>query len=171
MTAYILCYETFTLFETVLISYMFNAEESSEKAVMVGIDGDSIRSFEGILVQPDKKLSEIDFQKDDLLIIPGGDYHLIPESDALKRLLDLIFKNQYHIAAICSGITYLSEKGYLEGYCSTLTDSQDIVIDRNLITGNANAFVEFAIEISNAFHVLGDYEGYLETIKFFKNQI
>lgn len=170
MTAYILCYETFALFETILISYMFNSEESKEKAVMVGIDNSRVISFEGIIIEPELTISKVEFQENDLLVIPGGNYKKIPSNEYLEQLLRTIFEKKYKIAAICSGVDYLKEMGYLEEYKTILSDNDCIVKDRNLITGKPNAFVEFAIEISNSFNILGDEEGYLETVRFFKNQ-
>lgn len=170
MTSYILCYETFTLFETVLVSYMFNSEESNEKAVMVGFNGRSVKSYEGIIVQPDLVIEEIDFKENDLFIIPGGNYTKIPENQYMKMLLNEIFEKKYKIAAICSGVNYLKEQGYLKEYNSILSNTNDLVEDKNLITCRANAFVDFAIELANNFNILGDEEGYLETVRFFKNQ-
>lgn len=166
MNVYILCYETFTLFEIDLLSYMFN---SKEKATIIGLEKSTVRAYENILVTPEYDVDEITLSPKDLLVIPGGNYKLIPENSKLKALLDTVFEKQYPIAAICAGVEYLDEHGYLKGYRTVKTTDNDVVIDRHLTTAKPNAFVEFALETANAFGVLGDEQGYKETVQFFKN--
>lgn len=166
MNVYILCYETFTLFEIDLLSYMFN---SKEKATIVGLDKQTVRAYENILVTPEYSIDEIALSPKDLFVIPGGNYKLIPENPKLKLLLDTVFEKQYPVAAICAGVEYLDEHGYLKGYSTIKTTDNDVVKDRNLTTAKPNAFVEFALETANAFGVLGDEQGYTETVQFFKN--
>lgn len=166
MKTYILCYETFTLFEIVLVAYMFNTSESVN---MIGVDKSAVTSYESIRIMPEYRMDEIELTEKDLLVIPGGDIRKIPESGKMKKLLDTAFEKKCKVAAICAGIDYLEEQGYLNGYRTAKTTDEDVVIDRNLITAKPNAFVEFAVETANMFGILGDEAGYQETIQFFKN--
>lgn len=143
--------------------------------VTVGYTCELVVSESGICYKPDITLQEA-MELDDVegLIIPGG---LI--RDQKKELTDLILKLDQEgklLAAICFGPQYLGRAGILNK-CKFTTScsiekikklgvvdpfpwqnyvSNRVVIDKNIITAQGRAFIDFAFAV---FDYLGIYKG------------
>ena len=119
---------------------------------------------------PSKTLEEIDPQEVDVFLIPGGTG--IPALMEAPRLGDLLRELDARgalLGAICGGVHPLGWAGVLNGrrftcnargfeldketrekyFQRAVYDEQDVVVDRNIVTAMAQAFVEFGTEIAD----------------------
>ena len=62
----------------------------------------------------------------------------------------------------------MEKAGLLEGIRSSHQEEYDCVLDRNILTARANAYVDFAIEAAKALDLFEDEADLLETIAFWK---
>ena len=72
------------------------------------------------------------------------------------------------VAGICAGVDILEKAGLLESIRSSHQEEYDCVLDRNILTARANAYVDFAIEAAKALDLFEDEADLLETIAFWK---
>ncbi|WP_067139043.1 DJ-1/PfpI family protein [Oceanivirga salmonicida] len=163
---YIITYNEFTLFETIFLSYFLK-----DKVKYVSLENKEIKSFENIQILADTNISNVKISKDDLLIIPGGNISNILDNKELENLVKNTLIEGIKVGAICAGVDYLNNIKCLENYKNVKINAQkDLIFDKNLITANANAYLEFAIEISKIMGVFKDENDYNETYDFFKNK-
>lgn len=120
----------------------------------------------GLRYIPDMKIHEIKCIDDiEALIIPGGPIDN-SRNDICQLAIDII-NNGKLLAAICFGPQFLGRAGILDHYLYTTSCSAEkikqlgckepfnrknyvhkrIVVDRNLITAQGYAFVDFAMEV------------------------
>ena len=145
--------------------------------VTVSINGKTVTGCNGITVLADRLMDETDFDKFDMLVLPGG----MPGAKNLKedkRVIQLVrkfMKERKYVAAICAAPIVLKEAGVTEGrrvtsypadqYRYLFTDSEYVedklvVQDENLITARGPATVfPFAYHLAK---VLGENA---ETVK------
>lgn len=129
------------------------------------IDGSSITSMGGLKVSPDFSVKEVEVSENSLLVLPGGNAWEKGEITGINDLVKKFYEINNTIAAICAATIYLGEKGYLDEIKHTSNDlnylkviapnykgeknyqSELAVIDKNIITANGIASIEFAREI------------------------
>ena len=128
-------------------------------------DEDFVQSEREVKVVADKVISEIDFDKYDMLVLPGGPGHKNYFKSQL--LLDKVLefskdtKNK-KVGAICAAPLILSELGILENkkaICFPACESnllagnpilthEKVVVDENIVTSrSAGTAIDFALEI------------------------
>lgn len=81
----------------------------------------TIHGAHGIDVQADKLFDEIDFDKQDMIVLPGGmpgTLHL-GEHTGVKDILEQFYQEKKFIAAICAAPSILGKYGMLEGRKAT----------------------------------------------------
>ena len=163
----VLCYiyEGMADFE---ITFLLHRLKNTGKKEIVSISNDRKikQSQSGLSYVPDKMIEDIvSLETVDALIIPGG-----PINNSQNEILDLVnrmIENDKLVAAICFGPQFLGRAGVLDKYKYTTSCSADkiiklgcedpfnwqnyiskrVVIDRNLITAQGYAFVDFAIAV------------------------
>lgn len=179
MKTFILIYEGFVQFETVLASFLL---KSKGDIITVGLDENTVTSLEGFLVTPHITLDKIEINDVDVFIIPGGEQEVLEHCKELYKLLYDLDKKNCIIGAVCSGPIHLAWANILKGkrYTTSLKIenhkefekegyvNQNVVIDGNLITAKASGYVDFAIEIGKMMKVYKDEADLVETIEFFK---
>lgn len=151
-------------------------------------NGDLITSMGGLQVKPTTSLRDLNIENIEMLILPGGTAWEKGGNTEIEKLTNDLFENGNSIAAICAATTYLGQLGllnnlkhtsndlnYLKGiaakyngdknYQNSLAES-----DRNIITANGIAPIEFAREI---FKAIGLYNNaHIERwFQLFKNGI
>lgn len=88
----------------------------------VSITGASIiHGAHGIDVSADVLFEEMEYQEQDMLVLPGGmpgTLHLA-EHQGLKELLDEFYEEEKYIAAICAAPSVFGKYGYLKGRRAT----------------------------------------------------
>ena len=125
-------------------------------------DTKEVTGAHGIIIQADLLFAEVDFNLNDMLILPGGmpGTKNLDAHQALKTLLSAQYKKGGKIAAICAAPSILGKMELLKGkeaicypgFEETLTGaviSKHLVVkSENIITAKgAGVAVEFALQI------------------------
>lgn len=149
------------------ISYLTPEINKSEQFDLVYFSetGNEVTSMGGIQVNPTISLKELNFEEVDLLILPGGTAWEKREITTIGNLVTGLFENEKTIAAICGATFYLGQLGILDNLKHTSNDLSYLkavvseyngqenyqnklaVTDKNIITANGIAPIEFATEI------------------------
>ncbi|GKX31549.1 hypothetical protein SH1V18_40290 [Vallitalea longa] len=157
---------------------MFNYIDENN-VVMISSEQDVIKCADGKRILIDKKISQIDPEDIDVLIIPGG----IPIiKDDIIKLIQQCEKNGAIIGGICGGVDYIAHAGILSGRKYTGYYEKDKTYDylptdgiltysmyesdKNVVTAKTEAYLEFALELYHlAGFDVGPVEGYLQWFK------
>ncbi len=149
------------------ISYLTPEINKSEKFEIVYFskDGKPVVSMGGLRITPDISFAEVDANDIDLLVLPGGVAWEKGENNELNQFTKDVFEKGKLIAAICAATTYLGQLGILDKVKHTSNDlnylkavapqysgesnyvNSPAVSDKNIITANGIATIEFAKEI------------------------
>ncbi|MEX1048914.1 MAG: DJ-1 family glyoxalase III [Akkermansiaceae bacterium] len=129
------------------------------EVVIASLGGQIVTGRCGIRLEPDASLGEVDFDKFDLLFLPGGPgvQELRTDGRAAELAKDFYMRGKT-IAAICAAPLILQDAGLLEGkrftaHFSTrgeLPDALDerVVIDGELVTSRgAGTALDFALAL------------------------
>lgn len=88
----------------------------------VSVTGEyTIHGAHGIDVQADKLFDDMDYEQQDMLVLPGGmpgTRHL-EGHEGLKELLNQFYNREKYIAAICAAPSVLGKCGFLKGRKAT----------------------------------------------------
>lgn len=187
----ILCliYENMADFEITFACHLLQFFGERE-VLSVGIAKLPVKGLSGMTYKPVLSLDEALILDDvDALIIPGG---WSEERD--ERILALIQKLNSAgklLCAICSGPYYLAEAGVLEGKAFTTSLTADslktlgeendplswdhfretgVVCIENVITAQANAFIDFGVEIYDALGFFKDQDEKWTCAEHFKGR-
>jgi putative intracellular protease/amidase len=151
-------------------------------------NGDVVTSMGGLQISPATSLAELKLEDIDMLILPGGIAWEKGENEEVTRLTKDIFERGKPIAAICAATTFLGQLGflnnlkhtsndlnYLKGVASNYCGDKNYqatlaVTDRNIITANGIAPIEFAQEIFKSIELDSD-ENIEKWFQLFKNGI
>ena len=172
------------------ISYLTPEIHKSEKYELIYFseNGNVVTSMGGLQVKPTTTLDKLKFEEIDLLILPGGTAWEKGENKAIQKITADLFKTGKPIAAICAATTSLGQLGILNDLKHTSNDlnylksvapdyagdenyqSSLAVTDKNIITANGIAPIEFAREI---FKLIGLYndEKIEKWFQLFKNGV
>jgi len=126
---------------------------------MVGIMGSVIKSSNGVRVMTDKKLTDVNADEYDGIVLPGGSaYEIFGRTKPLLDMLKRLNSQGKLIGAICASPSVLAKAGVLEGKRATIFPGMEreipypraekVVIDGNVITSQApGTAMEFALRI------------------------
>jgi putative intracellular protease/amidase len=149
------------------ISYLTPEINKSEKFELVYFskDGNPVVSMGGLKITPDISFAEVDVNDINLLVLPGGVAWEKGENRELNQFTKDVFEKGKLIAAICAATSYLGQLGILDKVKHTSNDLNYLkavapqysgesnyvnsmaVSDKNIITANGIASIEFAKEI------------------------
>ena len=101
-------------------------------------------------------------------ILPGGNIAEI-DTREVKACLQALMKREILIAGICAGVDVLDHAGILCDVKSTHSSDADLVMDKNVITARANAYVDFAVEVAKKLNLFASEDDLQETINFWKH--
>lgn len=128
----------------------------------------------GMCVLPDMSLEDIDSNEVEMLILPGGTAWEKGENSFIDFFVNDLFVKKKTIASICGATIYLGRKGllndlkhtsndlyYLKGAAPEYSGEKSYihslaVTDKNLITANGIASIEFAREIFTKLKIRSD---------------
>lgn len=88
----------------------------------ISITGEkTIHGAHGIDVQADTLFEEMQYEEQDMLVLPGGmpGTRYLGEHEGLKQLLVHFYRSQKYIAAICAAPSVLGQYGFLNGRRAT----------------------------------------------------
>jgi putative intracellular protease/amidase len=151
-------------------------------------DGNIITSMGGLQIKPTNSLNDLNLEDIDMLILPGGTAWEKGKITGIEKLINSVFKNGKTIAAICAATTYLGQLGllnnlnhtsndlnYLKGIAPKYSGDENYqnslaITDRNIITANGIAPIEFAREIFKAIGLYSD-DNIEKWFQLFKNGV
>ncbi|WP_430811216.1 MULTISPECIES: type 1 glutamine amidotransferase family protein [unclassified Carboxylicivirga] len=166
---YVFLFDGFSDWEISYLTPEINKDERFD-LIYFSADGKAITSMGGMTVQPSASLTELNSNEINLLVLPGGtawEQRAITSTDQLVKDL---FEKGKTIAAICGATVYLGQLGILDKLNHTSIDLNYLKAvapeyqgsnsyqnklaetDKNLITANGIAPIEFAREV---FRTLG----------------
>ncbi|MCB9001014.1 MAG: glutamine amidotransferase [Bacteroidales bacterium] len=172
------------------ISYLTPEINKSERFDLVYFseNGKPLISMGGLQIKPTISLNELNYKEIDMLILPGGTAWEKGENTSIEELTKRVFESGIPIAAICAATTYLGQLGflnelkhtsndlnYLKGaapkYCGDEKYQNSLAVtDKNIITANGIASIEFAKEIFKAIGLYSD-DNIEKWFQLFKNGI
>ena len=184
---YVFLFDGFSDWE---ISYLTPEINKSEQFDLVYFskNGDLITSMGGLLIKPTNSLDDLKIEDANMLILPGGAAWEKGENKEIEKITRDLFGTGKPIAAICAATTYLGQLGLLNGLKHTSNDLNYLkgiapkysgddnyqnslaVTDRNIITANGIAPIEFAREIFKAIGLYND-DNVEKWFQLFKNGI
>jgi putative intracellular protease/amidase len=184
---YVFLFDGFSDWE---ISYLTPEINKSEQFDLVYFskNGDLIISMGGLQIKPTKSLDDLKFEDINMLILPGGTAWEKGENKEIEKIATDLFKTGKPIAAICAATTYLGQLGllndlkhtsndlnYLKGIAPKYSGDENYqnslaVTDRNIITANGIAPIEFACEIFKTIGLYSD-DNIEKWFQLFKNGI
>jgi len=124
-----------------------------------------VTTMGGIVITPDKDISDVEFKEGDLLVLPGADTWMGNENNGILNIVSDAIDKKVIVAAICGATFALAGKGLLNNRKHTSNDKEvlkmicpdysgsDYYIDQpaaaddNLITASGLAPLEFAYEV------------------------
>ncbi|WP_337017488.1 type 1 glutamine amidotransferase family protein [Oceanobacillus massiliensis] len=143
----------------------FKRDLAPLKVVTVGANNEIITTMGGLSIKPDISLDECTFEREDLLILPGGNtWREAIHQPILERTGESL-KLGTIVAAICGATEALANMGYLDSRKHTSNDLEYIkmvcpnykgekfyeigpaVSDANLVTASGVAPLEFAMKV------------------------
>jgi len=179
-------YDEFAEFEIVLALLLMRGKSEVSSVAM------EKRNYLGEEMQwycNENTLADVDPSKIDLFLIPGGDSRPLYGNEELKAFIEKVVEGGGKVAGICGGAVLLAELGLLEGRRCTgntsgiletdevfslyektkLVKDDYIVVDGPFITGQGQAYVEFAVEVARQMGCVTDDADFAETLKWLKN--
>lgn len=143
----------------------FKRDLAPLKVVTVGANNEIITTMGGLSIKPDISLDECTFEREDLLILPGGNTWREDIHQPILERTGESLKLGTIVAAICGATEALANMGYLDSRKHTSNDLEYIkmvcpnykgekfyeigpaVSDANLVTASGVAPLEFAMKV------------------------
>lgn len=185
MKTAVLYYDGFAEFEIVLTLLLLHKEA---EIFSVALEDRKYRSEEHQWFYVDRTVYDADPSEIDLLIIPGGDSRPLYNNNELKTFISEVLNNGAKIAAICGGSELLAAQGFLDNirctgdtsgitkeldsyklYQSTKLTEDQVVVDGQFITGQGQAYAEFASVVAREMKILKGADDEKETLNWLKN--
>lgn len=181
---YLFLFDGFADWEPSLVTTGLNTYGDFEVRTF-SVDGKPVKSMGSLSVNPDFKLKEIQATNLDLLILPGGNAWEEGRNSEISELVKAVFHQGKTIAAICAATTFLAKLGlfntvkhtsngleYLKNQVPDYTSdnhyvNEPCVLDKNIITANGAAMIEFAHTIFTHFSIFkkGELDEWLTLYK------
>lgn len=170
-TAALFLFDSFADWEPALITAMLTSYAGFEVKTF-SVDGESVRSMGGLIVQPHYYLDQLNVEKIDLLILPGGMAWEKNANDAVIPVVKEAADQNKLIAAICAATSLPARLGMLDNiphtsnslaYLQSLAptyrgmdwyEEVAAVHANNIITANGAGFIEMSILILKALNVM-----------------
>jgi len=150
------------------------AKSNTVKMRTFSLDGSPVTSMGGLKIIPDLSLEKLTTDEISLLILPGGEAWEQNKMNSIEKIVNVLYSENKPIAAICGATVFLAGMGLLDDIQHTSNDlnylksvapnyhgdnkyqSELAVTDRNIITANGIAPIEFAREIFKKVHLHSD---------------
>lgn len=179
-------YDEFAEFEIVLALLLLRRTSA---VTTVALEKRNYQSEELQWYCNENTLEDVDPSQIDLLLIPGGDSRAMFENMELKRFIDNVVRSGGKVASICGGSELLAALGFLDGRRCTgntsgvfetdesypyyekalLVKDEYVVVDGPFITGQGQAYAEFAVEVTRQMGNLADDADFADKLKWLKN--
>ncbi len=131
----------------------------------MGKINESITTMGGFIIQPNISIEQLQFEENDILILPGGDTWLEEENQEIIKIAKEHIKSNLAVAAICGATIGLAKEGALNNIKHTSNDKEFLKIicpdytgedyyvnlpavrDKKLVTASGIAPIEFTYEV------------------------
>ena len=155
-----------------LYSRRYFAKNIEFEFVKIGNALEPIKTMGGIIITPDKAITDIKFQEGDLLILPGADTWMNEENKNILDIVPDLINRKVIVAAICGATVALAQIGLLNNRKHTSNDKDFLkmvcpvyngssyymnspaVVDENLITASGLAPLEFSYEVFKKMNIM-----------------
>ena len=169
--AYLFVFDGFADWEPSLVTAGLNSYSDFEIRTF-STDGKTVKSMGNLSVKPNSGLELILMADFDLLILPGGKKWEEGGNTEIANFTKDTFNSGKTVAAICAATTFLAKQGLLNMVKHTSNGLQYLktqvpnygaekyyvnepcVDDKNIITANGAAMIEFAYKIFEHFDIL-----------------
>lgn len=184
---FIYLFDGYSDWEIAYVAPELNKSQSHE-LIYFSEDANPVQSMGGLEVKPKQSLKEINPEELDLLILPGGGMWEKENPYEMQEFVKQVYRLEKPIAAICAATSFLGKSGILDSIMHTSNDLNYLkaiaaeyrgenlyqntlaITDKNIITANGIAPIEFAREIFRKVN-LYETEELEKWFQLFKNGI
>jgi putative intracellular protease/amidase len=164
-------FDGFADWELALVMALLNSF-TDFSIVTFSLDGKSIVSMGGLIINPHTSLVNISKESIDLLLLPGGHEWENGGNTQIIPFIKNVIANKKMVAAICAATILLGNAGllneiphtsnmlhYLKKHSPAYTgekfyENKPCVATENIITANGAGMIEFSYEICKSFRLL-----------------
>ena len=155
-----------------LNSRRYFAKNTKVEFVKIGNTLEPIKTMGGIIITPDKDITNVEFQEGDLLVLPGAVTWMDAENKNILDIVSDVINKKVIVAAICGATVALAQNGLLNNRKHTSNDkgflkmvcpdydggsyyiNAPTVVDDNLITATGLAPLEFSYEVFKKMNIM-----------------
>lgn len=160
MNTCIFLYPETSFFEVNLVAYFMKTK--GDVYIVAEDEHQVICTNEGIRIQKDISLSQIESESIDVFVVCGGETDNIHNKQMLYEIINKCIENKKIVGGICAGRNIVSDAvGGLE------FSEKTCVLDQ-IILSPGNEYVDFALAVGKAADIFADEEDYKETVDYFK---
>lgn len=160
MNTCIFLYPETSFFEVNLVAYFMRTK--GDVYIVAEDEHQTIGTNEGIRIQKDISLSQMQAENTDVFVVCGGETNHIHNRQMLYEIINDCIEKKKIVGGICAGRTIVSEAvgglQYPETTC---------VLD-NIVLSPGNEYVDFALAVGKAADIFADDADYQETVEYFK---
>jgi putative intracellular protease/amidase len=167
---YLFVFDGFADWEPALVTSGLNKYSDFEIRTF-SVDGKTVSSMGNLEINPGYTLEQIKSTDFQLLLLPGGDKWEEGGNMEIKEFVQTAFNDGKMIAAICAATTFLARVGIFDKVKHTSNGleylkkqvpeygsdknylDEPCVTDKNVITANGAAMIEFAREIFDHYKI------------------
>ena len=160
MNTYIFLYPETSFFEVNLVAYFMKTV--GNVYVVAEDKHEVICTNEGIKIQKDISLSNLDTESVDALIICGGEISNINDAQRLSEIIRKCVEKKKIVGGICAGRKIISDA------ISNLEYEEKTCILDNIVLSPGNEYVDFALAVGKCADIFADEDDYNETVDYFK---
>lgn len=160
MNTYIFLYPETSFFEVNLVAYFMKTRGNIY--IVAEEEHQVICTNEGIKIQRDISLTQVELESIDVFIICGGEINNIINKQLLFKIINWCIENKKIVGGICAGRNVITDA---EG---VLTFPEKTYILDNIVLSPGNEYVDFALTVGKLADIFVDEEDYNETIDYFK---
>lgn len=160
MNTCIFLYPETSFFEVNLVAYFMKTK--GNVYIVAEDEHQSIGINEGVRIQKDISLSQMQAESTDVFVVCGGETNNIHNRQMLYEKINNCIGKKKIVGGICAGRTIVSDAvgglQYPETTC---------VLD-NIVLSPGNEYVDFALAVGKAADIFADEADYQETVDYFK---
>lgn len=161
MKTYVFLYDEVPLCEVMLALGICTGKDGIE---VISETGQNIITAEGMQIPCYTKLSEIEMDSEDALVLCGGNVRNVKEMDVLNKFIAKAHEKGNIIGGICAGADIAAQALQCD-YERTHTE----VLMNRVVLSPGNDYEDFALEFSKTAGLCLDEADYLEAVRYFRN--
>lgn len=160
MNTYIFLYPETSFFEVNLVAYFMKTKGNIY--IVAEDEHQVICTNEGVKIQKDISLTQVELESIDAFIICGGEINNIANTQLLSEIIKQCIDSKKIVGGICAGRNLIADA------IGDLTFPEKTFILDNVVLSPGNEYVDFALAVGKLADIFADEEDYNETIDYFK---